>query len=456
MVTKTKDDSYADRRENERVPLHLNVILNEKNNRPRGCRVLNVSQGGMFLEWSDASQQNSGESAAEHFKLGDSIEILFSFRGITGRKDLKMPAQVMRAEGKGIGISFTNTNPAITELLKTRKEDDGRAKVQHITNSSEKNNPAQKSNQVEQKNTHSPKPNTTPANTDNQDTDSLIAELDADLTRVMQESDIDSPASFTIALDSQTDDEALIDSQSTRTHVEKSYPTPMLIITFALTILMFGGFWFYQTNIEKQITTIQNDINKNTQMLTAQNNSTIPLESIESSIRNINIRFDKLKAKIESIQVKIQTKAKPKPINMPTLDDNFVVSAPALVEEVQVPITTNNPATHTPIIEPQPITKPLISITSVRPVIEEPTKEKTVAGLWAINIIALKNKASAEALVNKAEEFDIDITMETKMSNNSLLYHLIIKGLASRADAEKYARVVEKKLNIKSTWINRR
>ena len=107
------------KRKHNRETIHFNLLLIGSNSMQRGCRAINVSQGGMLLELH--GRRDDPEITEQHmiFVVGMVVDLLFIV-GKTVKKSLNMAAHVVRNEGNLIGIEFFQPQPKLLAILTSR------------------------------------------------------------------------------------------------------------------------------------------------------------------------------------------------------------------------------------------------------------------------------------------------------------------------------------------------
>jgi len=98
-----------ERRRYERIAVNLNVALLDERSMPRGCRVRDVSQGGMLLQF----EHPGGASYA----AGNAVQVRVSVKERDERRVLLLPATITRVEENGMGVVFTRPQAELMQLL---------------------------------------------------------------------------------------------------------------------------------------------------------------------------------------------------------------------------------------------------------------------------------------------------------------------------------------------------
>jgi uncharacterized coiled-coil protein SlyX len=102
-----------ERRRHKRISVNVNAVLLVKATMPRGCRVGNVSQHGMLLQWGPGKQPAS-------LSMGDTVEIRLSLRRLDdARESLSLSAVVRHIQEDGIGVEFQRPQPQLVELIES-------------------------------------------------------------------------------------------------------------------------------------------------------------------------------------------------------------------------------------------------------------------------------------------------------------------------------------------------
>lgn len=98
-----------ERRRYERIAVNLNVALLDERAMPRGCRVRDVSQGGMLLQF----EHPGGAS----YTAGNAVRVRISIKEHEERRVLLLPATIKRVEENGMGVEFLKPQAELMQLL---------------------------------------------------------------------------------------------------------------------------------------------------------------------------------------------------------------------------------------------------------------------------------------------------------------------------------------------------
>lgn len=99
-----------ERRRFARIAVNLNVALLDDGAMPRGCRVRDVSRGGMLLQF-----EHPGSDIP--YEPGQTVKVRASLKDGEQRRILMLPATVRRVEEKGLGIEFVQPQAEMMQLL---------------------------------------------------------------------------------------------------------------------------------------------------------------------------------------------------------------------------------------------------------------------------------------------------------------------------------------------------
>lgn len=114
-----------ERRRYERIAVNLNVALLDERAMPRGCRVRDVSQGGMLLQF----EHPGGAS----YTAGNAVRVRISVKEHDERRVLLLPATIRRAEENGMGVEFTRPQAELMQLLEPYRLDREQAAAPALT-----------------------------------------------------------------------------------------------------------------------------------------------------------------------------------------------------------------------------------------------------------------------------------------------------------------------------------
>lgn len=100
-----------------REQIRFNVLLINEMGMQRGCRVIDVSQGGMLLRWSVRKDDFREVSKYIHFDPGMFVHVFFIL-GVKSKKEtFSISAKVVRSTDNGIAVEFHQPQPRLLELL---------------------------------------------------------------------------------------------------------------------------------------------------------------------------------------------------------------------------------------------------------------------------------------------------------------------------------------------------
>ncbi len=105
-----------ERRRNPRVPAHLNVLLLRTGLRPRSCRVLDVSPGGLFLEYAvSRGPQHADEPPPP--ENGETVEVRLLVRDGETPEHFTLGGRVTHLTPSGLGVLFDQPQPVLMGRL---------------------------------------------------------------------------------------------------------------------------------------------------------------------------------------------------------------------------------------------------------------------------------------------------------------------------------------------------
>jgi len=98
------------------VPTHLNVLLLRTGLRPRGCRVLDISPGGLFLECAvTRGPQHPDEPPAP--ENGEAVEVRLLLRDGETPEHFTLGGRVTHLSPSGLGVLFDQPQPVLMGRL---------------------------------------------------------------------------------------------------------------------------------------------------------------------------------------------------------------------------------------------------------------------------------------------------------------------------------------------------
>jgi hypothetical protein len=112
-------------RKHKRVELYFNVLLITEWGMQRGCRVVNISQGGVLLEWSIRRDDVSEIRKYINVDPGMFVNLFFILGAYAKKENINISAKVIRTTTNGIAIEFHQSQPALMESLSVKEPVEG-------------------------------------------------------------------------------------------------------------------------------------------------------------------------------------------------------------------------------------------------------------------------------------------------------------------------------------------
>ncbi len=104
-----------EQRHHARIAVNLNVALLDDHSLPRTCRVRDVSQSGMLLQFD--------RPGGAPFERGQGVKIRASLKDGDSRRVLLLSARVTRVEEKAVGVTFLHPEAELMQLLEAYSMD---------------------------------------------------------------------------------------------------------------------------------------------------------------------------------------------------------------------------------------------------------------------------------------------------------------------------------------------
>jgi len=105
-----------ERRNHDRIAVNLKAVLLDEQAMPTGCRVRDVSKGGMLLQ-----QERHGNTTTFH--EGDAVKVRLSLRQADESKVIPLSTTITRVEENSIGVEFVQPQSQLMSLVEPYRLD---------------------------------------------------------------------------------------------------------------------------------------------------------------------------------------------------------------------------------------------------------------------------------------------------------------------------------------------
>jgi cell division septation protein DedD len=386
-----------ERRHYERVAVNLNVALVDERSMPRGCRVRDVSQGGMLLQFEHLTG-NAGLAP------GDSVTVRMSLREAAERRVLLLPATVQQIEENGIRIEFDEPQTELMRLVepyrldrdsgfRTEAESPGEPAASDDTRGFVTDHPSR---------FHQRAPNA----------GARLAERIA-AARESIRSGMHTGARST---DTQPPP-----ARSDRKLVQLALTS----LVVAVTVVLYD--FVSRAGIDRHIESLERTLHQQAEALASVKIRVSAGGGWENRVADLNQRLDRLAVSVSALETGHFS---------PQRSADKTPPEPAPVKTAQ----------HEPNITPR-----ATKVAAVSPAPASPATRSE--GPWVINLVSLYDQAAADRFVQQARARGIQVDQDKVQVRGKPVWRLQIGGFATRDEAQLFGNACKGKLGLKSVWI---
>ena len=406
-----------ERRRFARIAVNLNVTLLDDTALPRGCRVRDVSQGGMLLQF----EHSDGDTP---YEPEQTVKVRASLKDGEQRRVLLMPATIRRVLEKGIGVEFQQPQAELMQLLEPYELDRDTTAVapamvaERSAAAGGASRPAFAA--------------TRPRHRDNLDNGGArLAERIA-------------AARESIARSGHLSSGIPPPDEQASAHItdRRMLQVGLASLAVAAAIVIFdlaGG-----ASTRQRLAALE---------LAAQRQA--------ETLADVQIRLtaDRDRERIASLDERVDQLA----VTLAALETGTLVPADS---ETAVPPKAESGANHEQIAaasKPQPAQtapSPKPDAPAATVAIAEPAGSAESAGSgdgpWVINLVSLYEQAAADRFTRRAHELGLAVEQNQAQVNGRPVWRLQVAGFATRDEAQAYSDANKDKLGLKKVWIFKR
>ncbi|WP_455233878.1 PilZ domain-containing protein [Thiogranum longum] len=408
-----------ERRRYERSSVNLKVALVDDQKMPLGCRVRDVSQGGMLLQYEHYASSPT-------LNPGDTLKIRVSLRQGDERKVLMMPATVVRrVEDHGVGVAFGSPQEQLMELVEPYLLDKPQTLESAVI---------QGHRQAANAGTVS----------------GAVSEDIAARSRRRKSAIRRARANFAdetlLAREEVTDSPRAKPDQSSQPHASPGQDGRglfyvgllSLAVAFGVVVLDFADSAGIRTRVSALEATADQQSNALAQMRTQLS----PVNSRDNELAGLNTRVDELATSLAALEMRF--------------------SEDVVQQEAAAPAATETESTATALAGDQkPVDDTALSETTVNIRTEFATADRAPKGSddqgpWVINLVSLDNQVAAEQFANKAKSLGLEVLANRVVVKDKEVWRLQVTGFTTRDEAQVYGNTAKDKLGLKDIWIYKR
>ncbi|MFQ5642118.1 MAG: PilZ domain-containing protein [Thiogranum sp.] len=388
-----------ERRNHARVAVNLKAALLDDQAMPIGCRVRDVSTGGMLL-------QHERYATVTNFRKGDSVEVRLSIRQDDERRVIPLSMTVKHVEENGIGVEFLQPQSHLMRLVDPYRLD--RKEAQQEQEKAAAGNSA------------------TPVTAVTSNRASrrrfAIQRARAQFAESMQAKT--APA----ATREQEVGEHAAGSNSDR----RLFYLGLLSLVAAIGMLLFES--GQRTELENRMSALESVIDRQVNALAMLRARLTPADTRTNELSSLNARLETLSTAFAALETRMTRS----------------------IEHTTTPADT--PVTSTPPTTP-PVTDRSLKIEPATGPVTGPAPPAQHAGsdaTWVINLVSLYDKAAANRFAQQARAQGIAADTRQVSVKQRQVWRVQVGGFASRDEARTWADTHRKKLGLNSVWIFRK
>ncbi len=388
-----------ERRNHARIAVNLNAALLDDQAMSMGCRVRDVSTGGMLL-------QNEHCDKATTFHEGDTVEVRLSLTQADERKVIPLSMTVRHVEENGIGVEFLQPQSQLMKLVEPYRLDKEEAQETAAHQGQEKITAGSTVSPV------SANPSTRASRRR-----FAIQRARAQLAETMEtthEPDIEK--------EQPTAKQPPGGNTVTGNSGRRLFYIGLLSLVTAVSILALD--FNTRTRLEDRMSTLESSVDRQVSALTILRARLTPPDNRANDLSTLNARVETLATSFAALETRVMQGAGQTTSASETLPGN--------------PQPENNKAA----------TGTLAKTTA-------PAQPQSIGNddSWVINLVSLYDQAAAERFTGKARAQGIRADTNQVSVKGQQIWRVQISGFSTRNEASAYGDTSKKKLGLNSVWI---
>jgi hypothetical protein len=394
-----------ERRRYERIAVNLNVALLDDRAMPRGCRVRDVSQAGMLLQFEHPG-------SATPYNIGDLVKVRVSLKDGTERTVLVLPATITRSEEKGLGIAFLKPAIELMQLLEPYQLDKRGADEVAIAATAAASQTATAGVQTPDLDG--------PAQRRYRSTPNTRARLARRITAIRE----------AIARSGEQHTDRAGQTAATRRNDRRMLQVGLASLAVAVAIVGFD--LATKSSTSRRLGALEKVTSEQAETLAGVQIRLTADKQQEDQVGELSARVNELAVAV------------------------------AALETGQLAPAARNARTDTP--PASPVTQPTrdeeehpLKISPTAAAAPPARRQDAVAsGPWVLNLVSLYDQTAADQFADKAHEAGIPVEQNPAEVKGKRVWRLQVSGFDSREAASHYADANKHKLGLKTVWIFKR
>jgi cell division septation protein DedD len=396
-----------ERRYHSRVAVNLKAALVADQAMPLGCRVRDVSSGGMLLQYERYDK-------AITFHKGDTVEVRVSLKQRDERKVIPFTMTVRRVEENGISAEFLQPQSQLMRLIEPDRLD--KEETREVAANEGQGG-------ITTTSTVSPISASTSARASRRRF--AVQRARAQLSETIKTAGKPVTEKKRPAFEPPPGD-----NSTTGKGDRRLFYIGLLSLVIAVGILLVDS--GNRTHTENRMSALESAINRQANALAIPRTRLSPAYAGAKELAELNTRVESLAVSFAVLETRVTQNT----------DHSTMLSTTA---------TTSTPgrlANIPPPANDKPVTETLIkSTSSTRP------KNSSSGGPWVVNLVSLYDKTAANQFTEKARTRGIRAETHPVDVNGKQTWRVQVGGFSSRDEASAYGDTSKEKLGLNSVWI---
>ncbi|HHH44191.1 MAG TPA: hypothetical protein ENK49_08640 [Gammaproteobacteria bacterium] len=394
-----------ERRNHDRVAVNLKAALLDDQAMPAGCRIRDVSTGGMLF-------QHERAGTATGLREGDRVEVRLSLRQHDERKVIPLAMTVKHVEENVIGAEFVQPQLQLMKLVEPYRLD--REDPHHA---------------VEQQAQNTPTGSAVPAATSTRASRRRFAIQRARAQFAESMHNAHGPADAGNPTDTT---QPPAGTTFPRKHERRFFYAGLLALIAALGLLLFD--FSHRSALEQRMLALESVVDRQDSALTMLRARLAPVDHRGDELSSLNARVEGLSAAFAALETRLAKAAEPPRGTAPT--ERAATNSPA------------TGATGSKVQADRPVVKTTLAARPAAPPADP-------VASWVINLASLYDQAAATRFAGKAQAQGIPADTRPVSVNQRKVWRVQVGGFSSREEALAYADRHKGKLGLNKVWVFR-
>ena len=396
-----------ERRNHARVAVNLKAALLDDQAMPVGCRVRDVSKGGMLL-------QHEHYDKATTFHEGDEVEVRLSVRQADERKLIPLTMTVRRVKENAIGVEFLQPQSKLLTLVEPYRLDKEETQEMAANQAQVKNAAAS---------TASPLSASTSARASRRR--HAIQRARAQFAETMKTTDGPVAEKEQTAVEQPPGGNFFTGKDDRRLFY---IGLASLVTAVGILLLDIG----VRTRLENRMSALESVVDRQVNALTILRTRLTPAETRTTELSELNARVDTLTTSFTALETRI-------------MQDTSQATASTATATASTADTLSS--------EPQPANNETAAEASAKQVAQTQTQSIVHDGPWVVNLVSLYDQAAADRFTEKAHAQGIRADTSQVSVNGQQVWRIQVSGFSTRDEASAYSNESKSKLGLNNVWI---